>query len=325
MYEHTRPTTSTSGDRGGVEASLPRPCPRSGAVHRRLAQGLMLTCVIAGGCAQQRVPPLEPTSPQPPVAPVEPAPPQPPVTPAEPIAPTPPVRPIPATPPATPVTPVTPAQPATPSSGMRELFPGLRIDVAQKLIEIDATVPIDAHNPRTPRVYLELFVCPPDTKEHEAVALTKVPPSQVHAALLLLGLEPGSPGKFAFEGKRLVSTPPKGPSVRVTIAHEHNGSEVELPATDWAITTRDGRTLTEFAPSERFVFAGSMFVKRDGREFYYADMDGTLIGLTTFGGECIAWTGMHNPDSGIEEPHWIANSAAVPPFGTPIKVRIRPD
>lgn len=258
-----------------------------------------------------------PSDTPPPIAPVPPAAATDAVAPVVPIAPS---LPPPATPP-----PELAAQPTNPKAGLRELFPGLRIDVAGKLIELDATVPIDAHNPRTPRVYLELFACPPDSKEHEAVALTRVLPSQVHTALLLLGLEPGSPGRYFFEGKKLVSTPPTGPRVRVTLAYERDGASIEVPATDWAISTRDGQTLTNYSTSEHFVFAGSMIVKREDREIYYADTDGTLIGLATFGGECIAWTGMHNPDSGIEEPHWIANPGAVPPVGTPVIIRIRPE
>jgi hypothetical protein len=201
----------------------------------------------------------------------------------------------------------------------------VRIDVAGRLIELDATVPIDAHNPKkTPRVFLELFVCPPDTKEHEAVAMTRALPSHVHAALLMLGLEPGAPGTFAFEGKKLITTPPTGPRLRVTIAHQRDGVEIESPASDWAISATDSRTLTQHQPEDGFVFAGSMLVPRQGRELYKADADGTLIGLTSFGSECVAWTRMHNPDAGAEAPQWIANSSVVPPVGTPVIIRIRP-
>ncbi len=318
MFDSTRRRSSANGA-GAAPRLLERLPPRKpGTLRARGGIAVMLASLIAiaGGCAQHKIPPQAPTPPAPAI---------PPQAPVAPISPTPPTHAAPATPPAPPAPPTPPAAPASAAGGLRELFPGLRIDVARKLIELDATVPINAHNPRTPRVYLELFVCPPDTKEHEAVALTKVPPSRVHAALLMLGLEPGSPGKFSFEGKRLISTPPTGPRLRVTLAYERDGAEIELPATDWAVTTRDNRTLTQSAPREGFVFAGSMLVKRDGRELYYADTDGTLVGLTTFGGECIAWTGMHNPDSGLEEPHWIANAAVVPPVGTPLKIRIRPD
>ena len=318
----TRVSMKDTGSLQWLESHAPRRERGTWRARAGIAMMLASSILFGAGCAQHKMPPHEPT---PPTTPTRAVPPQPPVAPNPPTpaqAPTPPVAPISATPPTPPTTPAAMVPPAT---GLREIFPGLRIDLVNKLIELDAQVPIDAHNPRTPRVYLELFVCPPDSKEHEAVALTKVPPSQVHAALLLLGLEPGSPGRFSFEGKRLVSIPPTGPRLRVTLAYERDGKTIELPASDWAVTTRDGQSLTKHAPTEGFVFAGSMIVKRQDREVYYADTDGTLIGLTTFGGECIAWSGMHNPDSGIEEPHWIADAKVVPPFGTPVVVRIRPE
>ena len=318
----TRSRTKDVGALQWLESHAPQRERGTWRARAGIAMMLASSMLFGGGCAQHKMPPQEPTPPQPPVVPIPPTPAQPPTPPAAPIPATPPTSP---TPPTAPAASLPPAGTVPLATGLREIFPGLRIDVVNKLIELDATVPIDAHNARTPRVYLELFVCPPDSKEHEAVALTKVPPSQVHAALLLLGLEPGSPGRFSFEGKRMVSTPPTGPRLRVTLAYERDGKTVELPASDWAVTTRDGQSLTKYAPTEGFVFAGSMIVKRQNREVYYADTDGTLIGLTTFGGECIAWSGMHNPDSGIEEPHWIADAKVVPPFGTPVVVRIRPE
>jgi hypothetical protein len=191
------------------------------------------------------------------------------------------------------------------------------------VVELDGSVPIDAHNEKTPRVYLEVCVCIPDSKEHETLVVTKAKPSNVHAALLLAGLNPGKPGTWDWSGPALKAIPPEGDGVTVTVAYKKDGKDLEAPITDWVIDANTHKTMTDTAATDHFVFAGSTIFKRQGREGYTADFDGTLIGLTTFGGETIAWTKMYNPDSGVETPHWIAYADKVPDVGTPVIVRIR--
>ena len=71
-----------------------------------------------------------------------------------------------------------------------EVFPGVRLDRDAGYVEFDGTVPIIADAGDGTVVFLELMVCIPDTKEHEALVMAPVKPSHVHAALLALGLEP---------------------------------------------------------------------------------------------------------------------------------------
>jgi hypothetical protein len=196
--------------------------------------------------------------------------------------------------------------------------------VAKHLIEIDGSVPIDAHNEKTPRVYLEVCACIPDTKEHETLVMTRATPSNVHAALLLAGLQPGKPGMWDWSGEKLKAIPPTGDCVKVTVSYTKDGKTIEAPITDWVIDAQTHKTMTQTAgqAADHFVFAGSTMFKKKDREGYTADIDGTLIGLTTFGGETIAWTRMYNPDSGVETPHWIANADKVPAVGTSVVVRI---
>ena len=215
--------------------------------------------------------------------------------------------------------------------GLREVFPNVRIDPAAGIVEFDGTIAWDVHDPRTPMTYLELVVCTPDTKEHESLVVSKARPSNVHAALLLLGLEPGKPGSFTWEGERLVPIDPEGPPVDVRFVLDA-GTEREkvVDPLTWIVNAKDGQSFAEREgdPSRPgFLFAGSRIVKRDlgegEREYYLADgSDGALVGLTTFGSETIAWRRTISPDSSVTEPEWIANVAQVPPVGTPVVVRI---
>lgn len=215
----------------------------------------------------------------------------------------------------------TPETNTEPSLQLRDFLPHIRIDAAHRVAEFDATVPIDAHDPSAPRVYLEVLACSRDSREHEALAVTDARPSQVHAALLAIGLEPGKPGSYSWQGQQVQATPPTGPRVRVVVV---DATGAERPMSDWAIDVQTNRTLTQTlaADAHAFVFAGSVSVEKGNTASYLADGAGTLVGLATFGTETIACESMFNHDSGVEEPHWIANAALVPKAGTPVRVRL---
>lgn len=201
---------------------------------------------------------------------------------------------------------------------MVELLPGVRVNVAERWVEFDGFVPIDVNDPQAPDIYLELLVCSPDTREHETLVVTEVTPSHLHAALLSLGLEPGRPGAFRFEGREVVGIDPAGDRLGVLVRVQ--GRDVFEPLASW---TRHGdRGVSLIEDGYGFVFAGSRMVERQGRVWYDADGAGTIIGLTTFGGEVIALDETISPEAAIAEPVWLADNALVPPFGTPVTVRV---
>lgn len=217
-----------------------------------------------------------------------------------------------------------PTGPAPHEAGAREVFPFVRVDVASKLVELDAQVPAYAYVPQDGVVYVEVIVCTHDTREHEAVLVTGARASDVHAALLMAGLQPGAPGGWEWKDKTLVPIVPKGEAVDVAFTMERDGKVVEEPATTWIYNTATGRTMAqEMKSDEGFVFAGSGFIKSGGGERYAADGAGTLVGLATFGTETIAWKRVFSPESGVNEPVWAVKRDAQPVAGTKVVVRIR--
>ncbi|MCC6677565.1 MAG: hypothetical protein IT436_10510 [Phycisphaerales bacterium] len=220
------------------------------------------------------------------------------------------------------------AQPPTPEPPTPDTppsFPHLRIDRDSKTIELDGIIPIDPHAKPSTKVYLEVFVCTPDSKEHEALILTKAKASHLHAALLMLGLQPGQPGAFEWKDNQLTSTPPAGPALDITFIYtDKDGKEVQARPADWVLIESTGQHLSDSDPPGQFLFAGSKFITTDTGERYRADTDGTLIGLTTFGTETIAWSQVLSPQADIQPPDWIADRTRVPPYNTPVKIRIRP-
>lgn len=227
---------------------------------------------------------------------------------------------------------------------LREVFPGVRVDVANKLVEIDGTIAIDAHRTSDKGqrlvVFLETLVCMKDSKEHESLVVTDAKASQAHAAMLLIGLTPGAPGSWKQEREdaatKWIGVPPTGSRVLVTIAPKNADGTIgpETDALDWVVDQRDGRTLRQIEPDVAYVFAGSKMVQARRRmidpenqprpEVYAGDLEGTVVGLTSFGTEAIGVTAMYSPDTAKEEPRWIARET-MPDVNTKVVVRIRPE
>lgn len=200
-----------------------------------------------------------------------------------------------------------------------DAMPHIRLNAAEKTVEIDGVVSLQFDDPPGARIFLEQVACIPDTKEHESLVVTRAKPSQVHAALLAIGLEPGKPATWTQEEGRVVPHPPEGPAVRVEFVYTDDAGQrvVKTPA-DWIVNAKDGKAW----PEGDFVFAGSVLRERDGRSLYLADTEGTLVGLTSFGTEVVAWPRVFNPDSAIDEPEWIARGDGIPKGGTAVVIRL---
>lgn len=195
-----------------------------------------------------------------------------------------------------------------------EMFPGVRVDMDARTVEFEGEVPIKADAGDGTVVFLEVMVCARDSKEHEALVVTDVLPSHVHAALLALGLEPGAPGGWREFGDAVRGFPAHGPEVALEFVV--NGEAT--PGAAWV--ERDGGD--GGLEDQAWVFSGSRFVDRGGGEVYDADGTGLLVGLTTFGSEVLSYQVLYSHDSAIEEPVWIADPEATPDFGTPVTVRL---
>lgn len=236
-------------------------------------------------------------------------------------------------------------EPSVPS-GWREVFPNVRVDLEAKVVEFDAiTSPLLMEDPQAPLMFLESIVCTPDTREHESLAVSRARPSNIHAAMLLIGLTPGAPGGWKLEDNRLVPFDPTGPRVAIEFRWtDPDGSTRIASPADWIRNVKSAGGLLEAGraedgrPAAGWVFAGSRLTQtrfaRNGepldspREVYDADESGTVIGLATFGGEMIAWSRTFSPDASTDEPVWIADFAPkrprIPPPapGTSITIRL---
>ena len=199
------------------------------------------------------------------------------------------------------------------------LAEGLRLNRAERWIELDGFVPIDVREKdRTGYTlirYLEcIAVTPTSGKDHESLMVTSVQPSMIHAALVTIGLEPGKPGSISWDGTRAVMTPATGAPVRVTY-RESDQLPPGAPITDYIVHADTGEP---FDIAAQWVFAGSIFE----RDRYVADAEGLVVGFHTFGSELLALQRAMSPDSFIEEPRWIAHPQRTPEFGDLVTIRI---
>ena len=196
----------------------------------------------------------------------------------------------------------------------------IRIDRARGAVRFDATAVIAEG-------FLEQYVCIAGTRDHESLFAFAGKASEIHAAMLLVGLEPGSPGRWrqlpAEEGSfKLELTPPRGDALIVS-AILPSGAEHPLQWFVRASPVAPASAATE--PPSRFVFAGSHFGRsaRTQREFYAADASGSLVGLVTFGDETIAAVEVI-PDQVEASPAvWEVFVGRMPPPGTTVTIDIR--
>ncbi|MBU6412881.1 MAG: hypothetical protein KGS45_05365 [Planctomycetes bacterium] len=220
---------------------------------------------------------------------------------------------------------------AAPVSGWVEVRPGVQVNVDQQRIRIAAEICLDPATGEPGRgVPLEaILVTPVSGKEHEAIAVTKAKPSDVHFALLLLRLENGTPGRWTFDKatRRLTAHPPTGPQVHATLIH---GVKTTRLADFVVVLDDDGKATRPFTATAKtgpsnWMFAGSFFGKFQGKEVYDADYTGIIIGLCTFGGEVLAWPDVLDPESARQQPIWYGKSDMLPPFGTAVMVELTPE
>jgi hypothetical protein len=145
-------------------------------------------------------------------------------------------------------------------------LPHLQVNVAKKQIRIECEA-INAEEK------LEFLVCATGTKEYESVLRSRARPSHLHLALLMLGLQPGTPVKFNEAENRWI--PPHGPALKLFCEFQRDGKMTNVPATRLMRSTKDKSAM----PDVNWVFTGAPTLD-DGE--YAADVTGYLITVVNF-------------------------------------------
>ncbi len=200
-----------------------------------------------------------------------------------------------------------------------EAFPHVRVDREAGVVDVDVYV-----SPKRAEgiEWLELIVCTPGTREHESLVVSLANPRHIHAAVLLLGLEPGTPLRVERVEDEWVLHPPTGPEVDLffvlPVEEGEGAQQQEVPVSQWVRERETGEAL----PSHRFLFAGSEVIERDGQSYFMAEVNGTIASLVQFGDELFTQSSeLTNMDGSEPFDAWVER---MPAARTELVLRIRP-
>jgi hypothetical protein len=121
---------------------------------------------------------------------------------------------------------------------------------------------------------LECLLCRNGTKEHESVLHTGADAKLIHAGLLAAGAKPGAPVQYREVGNEIVTTPPTGDRVKISLKYEEKGKQVTIRAQDWVRNSR-----SKVVMNEGWIFAGSRLWEnqKTGKMVYGANAEGGYI------------------------------------------------
>ncbi|CAA9379192.1 MAG: hypothetical protein AVDCRST_MAG64-505, partial [uncultured Phycisphaerae bacterium] len=198
-----------------------------------------------------------------------------------------------------------PGPPAKGGDGVGRL-PFVTFNASTRQVRVEAeTLEVD-----TP---LEFFAVVFNGPEHEAVIRSKVKPSDLHTALLAVGLKPGSPVSYSEALNKW--SPPHGPPLQIMMEFEKDGRTVAQPANRWMRNVKTKKPM----PTTTWIFAGSR-VMPDGN--YAADSTGYLVSVVNFDMTVIDIPELKSKENEFLE--WERDPDNVPPAGTKVTMVIQP-
>jgi hypothetical protein len=215
------------------------------------------------------------------------------------------------------------AEKTTPSVVPRELWPGQAV-VKEDLVRLSKVESVWLDKKRkivivggavcTRQGPLEMFACPRGTKEYESVVAVNSKAQTVHAALLAVGVTPGTP--VEFQPKYKAAT---GPIIEILVLwHDDKTKKLRrVHAQQWVRHVK-----SQSAMSEDWVFAGSGFWKDPdtGEEFYQAE-GGELICVSNFSTATLDLPVASPQDN--QGLYFDAFTENIPPLGTRVWLALR--
>lgn len=161
---------------------------------------------------------------------------------------------------------------------------------------------------------LEMFACPRNTKEHESIVSVDTSAMKIHASLIALGAEPGTPVQWDPEYKTAV-----GPAVPITVRwKDTDGKVIQRDAKEMVRKNRTDQTL-----QTDWVFVGSRFFTDQitGEKTYYAD-SGEMVCLSNFS-TAMMDVPIQSSDA-ADGLLFVANTDRIPPVNTIVQLIFKP-
>lgn len=155
---------------------------------------------------------------------------------------------------------------------------------------------------------IEVMVCGAKGKVHEAVLVAPVNPLDLQSACLLAGMKGGKPMPEFGMG------PPDGSAVDIVVEWEADGETKRARAETFARNVKTGTGLPE--ADGAWLFTGSMF--KDGE--FKACVEESLV-VTYWDPYAIVNIAS---ELGKDDEILEANPETIPPYGTPVRILLRP-
>jgi hypothetical protein len=195
--------------------------------------------------------------------------------------------------------------------------PPIKVDKEKKAVLIQAKIAPRKLAKLTEIYPIEVIAAWPESKggqkAHETVVTIEVKPSDVHKALVELGLKPGLPAK----GEGAQAT---GPEVKVSLDLPGPGGIVRRVAIEKALVDR--RT-NKAMPPLKWHFTGSIEKQPDPNKpekAYAADLSGTLIAVFPVTDETVLQTSLTMKEEPLIKME--TNKSVLPAEGTPVTLVI---
>jgi hypothetical protein len=194
---------------------------------------------------------------------------------------------------------------------------GIVVDKEKRTITIDAKIaPRKIDDPRYTEIYpIEVIACwafPKGQKAHETVVTIEVKPSEVHKAIVDLGIKPGKPVLGENEGK--------GTELKIFLEFPTGEGEMKkVPIERTLVGQKTGKPM----PPVKWRFTGSAMVKPDPNkpeEVYGADVSGTLICIFPVTDQTVFQTNLTMKDEPVVKLE--TDKKLLPKEGTPVKLII---
>lgn len=201
--------------------------------------------------------------------------------------------------------PFAPAPASRPAAAARNFAEGVQIDWAQRRVIVDTQVCLREGA-------LEFFACFAG-KEHESILRMNAPAVRVYQALGLVGVSPGRAAAWDEATGRYAA--PSGDLVDLEVQWGDGAAARTESAWSWVIESEYARS-----PAARpWVFTGSERLPDGGLA---ADRSGAGVALVNMPDALLALTRSHTL---ADAELWtLANTRAIPPVGTPVRLVLRP-
>lgn len=205
---------------------------------------------------------------------------------------------------------------------------GISVDLERKRVSVKGAIIRDKESRRYP---IEYVVVSEGGNTHEAMILVKATPSNLNAALLSLGLEPGTsviyrkkdpapPQEDVDSGKvsAYEVVPPCGTVMRIYVHYDGWKERPYRPLEDLIMDLRTRKSLDRVG----WVYVGSRFASvllgKERVQQFMADMERNVVALYLTGyGNCVFDV---NTIDGIDDSLFDVNPETAPPLGAKVSL-----